>query len=173
MKKGIIPITLVFLVIICSYFAINAKSSNKFEGEFINETSGKSFEEILQLAQKNKKKIVINVYADWCGWCKKMERETFPDGKVQEELNKNYYFYRLNGESSETIQYDGQKFTKAQFAKAFGIRGFPSTIFLNYDSRPITVVPGYIDAKTFANILKYIGEDLYTKMTFEQFLKEK
>lgn len=173
MKKGIIPVILVLFVVVGSYFAINAKSSNGYEGEFINESSRKSFEEILQLAQKNKKKVVINVYADWCGWCKKMERETFPDEKVQEEINKNYYFYSLNGESNETIQYDGQKFTKAQFAKAFGIRGFPSTIFLNYDSKPITVVPGYIDAKTFANILKYIGEDLYTKMTFEQFLKGK
>ncbi len=173
MKKSLIPVILILIIVVGSYFAINAKSSNDFEGEFINEASGKSFEEILQLAQKNKKKVVINVYADWCGWCKKMERETFPDGKVQDELKKNYYFYRLNGESSETIQYDGQKFTKAQFAKAFGIRGFPSTIFLNHDSKPITVVPGYIDAKTFANILKYIGDDLYTKMTFEQFLEGK
>lgn len=170
MKNKLIPITIVTLVLVISYFTLqangNANNSN-------DQSSGKTFEEILKLAQKDKKKVVIQVYADWCSWCKKMEKETYPNQEVQKELNRNYYLYRLNGESSETIEYDGRKWTKAELTKAFGIRGFPSTIFLNYNSKPITVLPGYVDAKTFASILKFIGDDLYTKMTFEEFMKGK
>lgn len=170
MKNKLIPITIVTLVLVISYFTLQANGNANNSSD---QSSGKTFEEILKLAQKDKKKVVIQVYADWCSWCKKMEKETYPNQEVQKELNRNYYLYRLNGESSETIEYDGRKWTKAELTKAFGIRGFPSTIFLNYNSKPITVLPGYVDAKTFASILKFIGDDLYTKMTFEEFMKGK
>lgn len=168
MSKKLIPIFVVSIILIISYLATNVNGSSIGSSTTNKE---KSFEEILILAQKEKKKVVIQVYADWCSWCKKMERETFPDSEVQKELKRNYYLYRLNGESNETIKYDGRKWTKAEFTKAFGIKGFPSTIFLNFNSKPITVLPGYVDAKTFASILKFIGDDLYTKMTFEEYLK--
>jgi thioredoxin-related protein len=155
---------------VISYLALNANNSSDLPSD---NSQSKSFEEILKMAQKDKKKVVIQVYADWCSWCKKMERETYPDAEVQKELKRNFYHYRLNGESSEVIEYDGRKFTKAEFTRAFGIKGFPTTIFLNYNSKPITLLPGYVDAKTFANILKFIGDDLYTKMTFEDFLKSR
>jgi len=132
----------------------------------------KSFEEILKDAKKDKKKIVVNVYADWCKWCKKMDSETFLSQEVQKELKRNFYFYRMDGESSDIIEYDGRKWTKAQLTQAFGIRGFPATIFLNYNSLPITVLPGYVDAKTFASILRYIGDNIYLKMNFDEFMKK-
>lgn len=170
MKNKMIPVAAITLILIISYIMLNANGNPNSKSD---EVKGKSFEEILKLAQKEKKKVVIQVYADWCSWCKKMERETYPDELVQKELKRNYYLYRLNGESRETIEYDGRRWTKAELTKAFGIRGFPSTIFLNFDSKPITVLPGYVDAKTFSNILKFIGDDLYTKMTFDDFMKNK
>jgi len=168
MKKNVIAIAVVLAIIVSSYFAINANGSENP----INDSKQKSFEEVLKNAQKDKKKIVINVYADWCKWCKKMDSDTFPDKEVQKELKRNFYFYKLNGESSDIVEYDGRKWTKAQLTKAFGIRGFPSTIFLNHDSKPITVLPGYVDAKTFASILRYIGDDIYLKMNFDEFMKK-
>ncbi|MCX8057186.1 MAG: thioredoxin fold domain-containing protein [Ignavibacteria bacterium] len=170
MKTKILPILSIALILIISYFALTANGNSNNSND---KAKGKSFEEILKLAKKDNKKVLINVYADWCSWCKKMEKDTYPDSEVQKELNRNYYLYRLNGESKETIEYDGRKWTKAELTAAFGIRGFPATIFLNSNSKPITVLPGYVDAKTFASILKYIGDDLYTKMTFEEFMKGK
>jgi len=170
MKNKLIPIISIAIILAISYLALNANNSSDLPAD---KGQSKSFEEILKMAQKDKKKVVIQVYADWCSWCKKMERDTYPDAEVQKELKRNFYHYRLNGESSEVIEYDGRKFTKAEFTRAFGIKGFPTTIFLNYNSKPITLLPGYVDAKTFANILKFIGDDLYTKMTFEDFLKSR
>lgn len=170
MKNKIIPILAIALVMVITYLAINANGNSKSTDE---RTKGKSFEEVLKMAQKDKKKVIINVYTDWCSWCKKMEKDTYPDSEVQREIKRNYYLYRLNGESKETVEYDGRKWTKAELTAAFGIRGFPATIFLHPNSKPITVLPGYVDAKTFANILKFIGDDLYTKMTFEEFMSGK
>jgi len=168
MKKNIIVVSIIFAMIIGFYFATNANGSENL----LDDNKQKSFEEILKDAQKNKKKVVVNVYADWCSWCKKMESETFPNDEVQKELKRNFYFYRMNGESSDIVEFDGRKWTKAQLTKAFGIRGFPATIFLNYNSQPITVLPGYVDAKTFASILRYIGDNIYLKMNFDEFMKK-
>ncbi len=168
-KRYLSAFGVIALILIIFFIANNDFTTKVANGQ----DKEKSFEELLRLAQKHKKKIVINVYADWCSWCKKMEKSTFPDSEVQKELKRNYYFYRMNGESSDIIEYDGRKWTKAQLTHAFGIRGFPATIFLNYNSKPITVLPGYVDAKTFSNILKYIGDDIYIKMTFDEFMKGK
>ncbi len=167
MRKTKIAVSIILAIIISLYFVGNANCAGKSSDE-----KGKSFEEILKLAQKNKKKIVVNVYADWCKWCKKMDSETLLSQEVQKELKRNFYFYRMDGESSDIIEYDGRKWTKAQLTQAFGIRGFPATIFLNYNSKPITVLPGYVDAKTFASILRYIGDDIYLKMNFDEFMKK-
>jgi len=168
MNKNIIVVSVILAIIIGSYFAIKANGSENP----LNDKKQKSFEEILKDAKKDKKKIVVNVYADWCKWCKKMDSDTFPDKEVQKELKRNFYFYRMDGESSDIIEYDGRKWTKAQLTQAFGIRGFPATIFLNYNSQPITVLPGYVDAKTFASILRYIGDNIYLKMNFDEFMKK-
>jgi thioredoxin-related protein len=170
MKNKLIPIISITIILVIFYLALNANNSSDLPAD---NSQSKPFEEILKMAQKDKKKVVIEVYTDWCSWCKKMERDTYPDAEVQKELKRNFYHYRLNGESSEVIEYDGRKFTKAEFTRAFGIKGFPTTIFLNYNSKPITLLPGYVDAKTFANILKFIGDDLYTKMTFDDFLNSR
>lgn len=164
----------VFLAVILFIGLVVWKINGYSNGNKLNADSNdnKSFEQILDEAKKSKKKIILNVYADWCSWCKKMARETYADPNVKKELGRYFLVYRLNGESNEEITYDGHKFTKAQLAHAFGVKGFPSTIFLNYNSQPITMIPGYIDPKTFTNILKYIGDDVYLKMNFDEFLKK-
>lgn len=169
MRKNLLAILVIAIILIGTYFVMNANGS---ESKLTSDKKEKTFENVLKEAKKDKKKIVINVYADWCSWCRKMDKETFPNSEVQKELKRNFYFYRMDGESSEQVEYDGKKWTKAQLTQAFGIRGFPATIFLLPDSKPITVLPGYVDAKTFASILKFIGDDLYTKMTFEEFMNK-
>jgi thioredoxin-related protein len=130
-----------------------------------------TFSEGLAHAKKSGKKVMVDVYTDWCGWCKKMDRDTYEDQTVSEYLGRYYVSIRLNAESAKTILYQAKSYTEQELAAAFGIRGYPSIIFLAYDGEPITVYPGYADASTFTTVLSYIAEEHYKTTAFQDYAR--
>ena len=58
----------------------------------------------LSLTEENPKKIFIDVYTDWCGWCKRMDNTTFKDSVMVKFLNDNFYCVKLNAEQKEDIK---------------------------------------------------------------------
>ena len=50
-----------------------------------------SFSEAVELSKKEPRKILIDIYTDWCGWCKKMDATTYGDGAVVEYINRHFY----------------------------------------------------------------------------------
>ncbi len=133
----------------------------------------KSFETGLEHAKVNHKKILVDVYTDWCGWCKKMDEEVYTDPRVKEYLAKNFVIVKMNAEAEGTIHYKGKIYSPAQLASEFGVTGYPATLFLKDDSDPITLLPGYMEAPMFLHVLSFIAENQYEKKQFEQYLKEK
>ena len=133
----------------------------------------KTFNRGIEEAKKSGKKILVDVYTDWCGWCKKMDAETYPNKKVSEYLTKNYVIIKLNAEGDEKISYQGQSITPAEFARGMGISGYPATVFLNSNGEPITMLPGYAEPDRFVHVLSFIGENHYEKKNFADYLTEK
>ena len=132
----------------------------------------KSFDEAAALARKQNKKILVDVYTDWCGWCKKMDKEVYANASVIGALNANFISVKLNAESStRSLTFKGKTLTEEQFAAAAGVTGFPTTLFLDASSEPITVLPGFVTAERFVPILNYIGENHYKSISFEEFQK--
>jgi thioredoxin-related protein len=129
----------------------------------------KSFDEGMAEARGGKKKVLLDVYTDWCGWCKKMEANTYAHGSVASYLRDHYIAIKLNAESSRRLTYKNSSYTEAGLASAFGITGYPSTIFLTSDGEPITVFPGYADATQFASVLSFIAEDHYLTKSFDDY----
>lgn len=129
-----------------------------------------TFDEGIRLADKENKKILIDVYTDWCGWCKKMESEVYADKEVRTVIDSRFVAIKLDAESSRRITFNGTEITEADFAKAAGVTGYPTTLFLDQKVRPITSFPGYVSAERFRSILGYVGEDHYTTISFEQYL---
>ncbi|HTX17991.1 MAG TPA: thioredoxin fold domain-containing protein [Bacteroidota bacterium] len=132
-----------------------------------------SFNAGIEKAKAHHKKVLVDVYTDWCGWCKKMDAAVYSDLSVKEYLGKNFVVIKMNAEGHGTLHYKGQDFTPAQLAAAFGVNGYPTTLFLKEDSEPITVLPGYVEAPMFLNILTYVAEDQYQSKQFDEYLKEK
>ena len=129
-----------------------------------------SYDEAVKQSKKKPKKIFIDVYTDWCGWCKKMDKTTFEDAQIATYVNKKYYAVKLNAESTKTLTFQGKEMTERELSsKVFKITGYPCTVYLDSDEKLIQPIPGYMDVPTLDKILHYIGDDHYKTKTWEQF----
>ncbi len=137
-----------------------------------NELKWYSFSEGLKIAQAEKKKVLIDVYTDWCEWCKKMDEEVYTDSKVKNYLGSKFVLIKLNAESETKHTFEGREYSEMELAYIFGVEGFPTTIFIREDMQPITAVPGYFPAEVFMKILTFIGDDYYLKMSFDDYLEK-
>ena len=97
------------------------------------------------------KRIYINFRADWCAYCKVMERETFRNSAVISYLNKNFI----------SIKVDTEKETKISYK--YSVSALPDNWFLFKNGDPIGHAPGYIKPDKFMKILKSIPENISAK----------
>lgn len=140
-----------------------------------------TFEEAVELNKTEQRKIFIDVYTDWCGWCKKMEATTFTDPVITNILNKEYYAVRFDAETTDTIGFAGKQFVNDggrsrsphQLAVALlqGKMSYPSVAYLNEDNQLLTSVPGYYTPDRLEPILKFFAEDAFKTQSFEEFQK--
>jgi len=121
-----------------------------------------SYDVGLKKAKTEGKHIFIDFTAKWCGWCKKMDKETFSRPEVVEMLNKNFIPVRVHGDSKRELDIDGYKVTEKNLTRyEFGVRGFPSFWFLKPDGTKLAVIRGYkktdymMDAFEFVKDYKY------------------
>jgi thioredoxin-related protein len=129
------------------------------------------YDEGLAKAKKEKKHVMVAFYTNWCGWCKRMDKITYADEKVKKVLTGSYVTIKVNAESKEQVQVDGKKITEKELAQQFRARSFPTTWFLKQSGDKIAPYLGYVDATAFVNVLNFIKDDLYDKMTFEEYMK--
>lgn len=167
MKFKIIIILLITIFQI--YCPGNSKSKESGKGvkwEFFNAGLNK--------AKDQGKSVVIDFYADWCHWCKVMDKETFANEEVIKILTKDFIAIRLNTDKNENITYKGMKTTSSRFASAVGVRGLPTIAFMDKEGNLIDMVPGYIKPEMFIGILRYVKEECYKKqVSFKDFMEKK
>ncbi len=168
MKKKII-VSIVFFYMILNTLNAQDKSINWY-----------SFEEAVKMGKKNPKKVFIDIYTDWCGWCKKMDATTFKNPIIAKYLNENYYPVKMDAEQNDTITFSGKQYVNPnphgrrsshQLAIALlqGKMSYPSYVFLNEKFEMLTVVKGYIQKKDFETVIKFFGEDAHRNMEWEKF----
>jgi thioredoxin-related protein len=132
--------------------------------------------------EKNKtlqKPILLDVYTDWCGWCKHMMKTTYSNQGLAAYINANFYPVKFNAETKDTIEYAGKTYyptskepkTPHQLAIKFlgNSLSYPSTVFItnNYEFNLLT--QGYLDDKKIEPILIYMVENAYRGCAFDDF----
>jgi len=136
-----------------------------------------SFEDALKKSKLEKRPIFIDVYTDWCGWCKVMDKNTFSDPTVAKLLNEKFYPVKFNGEQKEDVVFDGNTFKFVpsgkngyhQLAAALlnNQLSYPTVVFLDEEFKMIQPLPGYRQAPEFHMIAQYIGEGYYKTIKWD------
>ena len=141
-----------------------------------------SMEEAIQKQKTENKKLFVDVYTDWCGWCKKMDKTTFLNPVIVDYINEKYLPVKFDAEQKLSIAFRGKDY---HFVKQ-GPRGYhelaatitrgqlsyPTYVFLDENLDVIQPVPGYQDEVTLEYILNYFGEDVYKTKPWNKFTEE-
>ena len=138
-----------------------------------------SLTELQAAFAKQAKPIIIDVYTDWCGWCKVMDKETYSNEKVIDYLNKNFYAVKFNAESTTEVVFGNKKYSYNPAYNANdlavyllgGRMGYPTTVLLStLDAQPAPL-SGYLKPSELEAPVKYFGGGAYKKQDFPTFMK--
>lgn len=118
-----------------------------------------SFDEASELAVKEPKMILVSVYTDWCGWCKKMDRETFTDNEVINYINERFYPVKMNAEENKRkYKFRGREFTDATMARTMRVTSYPNLVIMDAAMENITQLPGYREPEGFLTSMNTLLE---------------
>lgn len=138
-------------------------------------TSMKSSEEIkwmdfnqgYELAKKKNKIMLVDVYTEWCGWCKRMDRDAYAKPEIAELVGKDFIAIKFNPEiEGVTYTFEGKSYTGPQLAQVISnnqINGYPTTIFMNPKAKTSEIMVGYKNAEQLKPILIDIAGKLKSK----------
>jgi thioredoxin-related protein len=121
--------------------------------------------------QASGKYMLVDVYTDWCGWCKKMDRTVYGHPRVQQLLAANFIPIKLNAESTNLITNGTNQYTEQEWAKMLGVTSYPTILVYNKQFQLVSRFSGYKEPERFIRYLKYICEKYYTQYSFQEYLK--
>ncbi len=131
----------------------------------------------------NGKKIIIDLYTDWCGWCKVMDRNTFTNPDVIDHINNNFVPVKFDAEYQNSVVFNNNSYNFVKSGRkginelayylTNGNLSYPMTVFLDENYNLITLLPGYHKPNFYNLVLKYIGEDYWKDMSWDEYSKKK
>lgn len=138
--------------------------------------------------EKEPRKVMVDVYTDWCGPCKMMNNTTFKDPKVVEYINNNYYAIKFNAEGPKEVTFRGTTYkNEAYDANKSGRNGthdltraiapvngriaYPTIVYMDENFGILSPVQGFYKPEQIMPVLSYFGENIYKDKTWEEYTK--
>ncbi|MEO7961036.1 MAG: DUF255 domain-containing protein [Ginsengibacter sp.] len=127
--------------------------------------------------QNESRPVIIDLYTNWCYWCKVMDKKTYSNKKVIDYINNHFYAVKLDAETKGVVKWKNKdyqynnNYKVNEFAMyvTSGQLSFPSTIIIpDMNSAPIAIA-GFMEPKEIESILKYFGEGAYKKQNFQEY----
>lgn len=130
-----------------------------------------SLTEAIELNRTEPKKFMIDVYTDWCGWCKRMDATTFSNPEIAKYVNENFYAVKFNAEMKDSltlgnrtyhfIDNGGRGYHEVAAILTKGRLSYPTIVYLDEELRHIEVEPGYKTVEQLQPRLVYYSEEQY------------
>lgn len=144
-----------------------------------NEINWMTLDEVQAAMRKEPRKVLIDFYTDWCGWCKVMDRKTYSNPEIIQYINEKFYAVKFDAERKDTVSFLNKEYgfspeKRANEFAAFVMNGqmsYPTTVFMMENFQTPSALPGYQDVPKLEMVLKYLGEDTYKTVQFPDYQK--
>ncbi len=127
-----------------------------------------TLQQVDSLSKIKAKPIFIDMYTDWCGWCKHMDATTFQEKEVIKYANQNFYAVKFDAEGTSKVPFNGKTYESKQKMHDFAIylfveggatqAGYPTIAYLNKDLSYGSLSPGFKKTNGFIKELKNVLE---------------
>jgi thioredoxin-related protein len=138
-----------------------------------------TIEQAEAIAKKDKRKIVIDVYTNWCNNCKAMDKNTFSHQQIAKYVNENFIPVRLDAEDHNSLNFKSKTYHFVQHGNmgynelatelVNGQMSFPTIVFLDENLNIIQALQGFKMPDQFEKILTYFGSEFHKRMPWTKF----
>ena len=124
--------------------------------------------EIQEKMREKPKKVFIDFYTGWCGWCKRMDATTYQNPALIKYINNNFYAMRFDAEYQYSFNFNGKEyhFEPQYKANTFAVEllkgqlGYPTSVFMMENFTNPTPIPGYHPVKEMEMFLLFFGDNI-------------
>ena len=149
---------------------------------FAQEINWVTLEEAVDLQKKNPKKIMMDMYTNWCGPCKMLDRNTFQNKDVANYVNTHFYAVKFNAEGNDKVNFKGKMFSNPNYDPArankrnsahelsryFSIQAYPTIVFLDEGAELLTPLRGYKTPQDLELYLKLFKNNAHKDMDSQE-----
>lgn len=136
-----------------------------------------TIEEVAVKMKSDPKPILMDIYTNWCYWCKVMDKKTYNNKEVISYINQHFYAVKLNAETKQPVLWDnttykydeGNKVNDFALFATQGQLAFPNTVIFPQTEKIPAAIPGFMEPKEMEIILKYFGEGYYKTQNFNEY----
>lgn len=132
-----------------------------------------SLEEGQIVASTDQKLLFIFVEAEWCGICKRMKKEVFPNADILSLLENRFATVSIDLEAKHPVVFNGENYTERSFAETMDVIATPTMIFADHEGKILGETSGFYDEDRFLLLLSYLDSSRFKELTFEEFEKER